>query len=73
MKSSAQNVSIYAGFSPTWASPTASTTVTVDGYDIQGNVVKTATATVPSGQDAHAASRFVELAQHRRLRCDLLL
>jgi hypothetical protein len=53
LKSSAQNVSVYAGFSPTWASPPASTTVTLDAYDIQGDVVKTATATVPSGQGTH--------------------
>jgi len=53
LKSSAQNVSVYAGFSPTWASPPASATVTLDAYDIQGDVVKTATATVPSGQGTH--------------------
>ncbi len=53
LKSSAQNVSVYAGFSPTEASPPASTAVTLTAYDVVGQVVKTTTATVPAGQGTH--------------------
>ena len=52
-RNSAQNVSVYAGFSPTWASPPAGTTVTLDAYDVTGDVVKTTSAQVPAGQGTH--------------------
>jgi hypothetical protein len=53
LKNSAQNVSVYAGFSPNWASPPASATVTLDAYDVQGDVVGTTSTSVPTGKGTH--------------------
>ncbi len=50
LSNSAQNVSVYAGFAPTFSSPPPSTSVTLTGYDVDGNVVKATTVTVPTGQ-----------------------
>lgn len=52
LNNSAQNVSVYAGFSPTGGSP-ASTAVTLNAYDALGQVVKTSTVTVPADQGTH--------------------
>jgi hypothetical protein len=53
LTNSAQNVSVYAGFSPTGSNPPASTSVTLNAYDINGTVVATNTVTVPANQGTH--------------------
>jgi hypothetical protein len=53
LNSSAQHVSVYAGFSPTEEGAPASTPVTLTAYDVLGQVVDTSTATVPAGQGTH--------------------
>jgi hypothetical protein len=52
LASSAENVSVYAGFSPTGGSP-ASTSVTLTAYDISGAVVNSTSQTVEAGQGTH--------------------
>jgi hypothetical protein len=53
LDNSAENVSVYAGFSPTGASPPSSTAVTLTAYDVNGQVVNATTTTVPAGQGTH--------------------
>ena len=53
LHNSAQNVSVYLGFAPMWANPPTGETVTMNGYDVSGDVVKTASVTVPADQGTH--------------------
>jgi hypothetical protein len=52
LSNSAQNVSVYAGFSPSSTPPTTAS-VTLTAYDISGAVVNTATQTVTAGAGTH--------------------
>lgn len=52
LSNSAQNVSVYAGFSPSSTPPTT-VSVTLTAYDINGSVVDTATQTVTAGAGTH--------------------
>jgi IPT/TIG domain len=53
LSDSAQHVSVYAGFTPTFSSPPASAAVTLDGYDVLGNIVATSTVAVPTDAGTH--------------------
>ena len=53
LSDSAQHVSVYAGFTPTFSSPPASAAVTLNGYDVLGNVVATSTVAVPTDAGTH--------------------
>ncbi len=52
---SAENVSLYAGFAPnsSWVNPPASATVDLNAYDVQGDVVASTSASVPTGAGVH--------------------
>jgi hypothetical protein len=52
LASSAEHVSVYAGFSPTGGNP-ASTSVTLTAYDISGKVVSATSQTVDADQGTH--------------------
>jgi hypothetical protein len=52
LSNSADQVSVYAGFSPS-ATPPSSVSVTLTAYDVSGHVVNTSTQTVTAGAGTH--------------------
>jgi len=53
LTNSAQNLSVEAGFLPSYSNPPASEVVTLTAYDIDGNALGADTAAVPTGTGTH--------------------